>query len=232
MVAGNPAFRLRRAPADLAAIRRLPGRGYPFAKVLGLLLVSYLLWLGASFRLAANTTGGILLALVRVGWAVRVARRRRVCVAATMDAGRLLVWLGENRSLVIATELLFLVVLVGWSVFRAYNPDIAGTEKPMEFAFINGVLGSRFFPPQDPWLSGYGISYYYFGYVMLASLCASPAFCPRSASIWASPCGTPCHDLRFRRCLHPGSPLAPSHRSQSPPEDDSDLPGRSLFEFG
>jgi YYY domain-containing protein len=40
----------------------------------------------------------------------------------------------------------------------------------MEFAFLNGVLGSHFFPPQDPWLSGYAISYYYFGYVMLAAL--------------------------------------------------------------
>ena len=64
-------------------------------------------------------------------------------------------------------------MLVGWAAFRAYNPDIAGTEKPMEFAFINGVLRSRFFPPQDPWLSGYGISYYYFGYVMLARRCST-----------------------------------------------------------
>ena len=75
-----------------------------------------------------------------------------------------------NRWLVLATELLFLFVLAGWAAFRAYNPDIAGTEKPMEFAFINGILRSPLFPPQDPWLSGYGISYYYFGYVMLAAL--------------------------------------------------------------
>ena len=40
----------------------------------------------------------------------------------------------------------------------------------MEFAFVNGILRSPLFPPQDPWLSGYGISYYYFGYVMLAAL--------------------------------------------------------------
>ncbi len=70
----------------------------------------------------------------------------------------------------LATEALFLLVFVAWSAFRAYNPDIAGTEKPMEFAFINGVLSSPLLPPQDPWLSGYGISYYYFGYVMLAAL--------------------------------------------------------------
>ena len=68
------------------------------------------------------------------------------------------------------TELLFLIVLAAWAAFRAFNPDIAGTEKPMEFAFINGILRSPLFPPQDPWLSGYGISYYYFGYVMLAVL--------------------------------------------------------------
>ena len=66
--------------------------------------------------------------------------------------------------------MLFALVFVAWAAFRAYNPEIAGTEKPMEFAFINGVLGSRFFPPQDPWLSGYAISYYYFGYIMLGLL--------------------------------------------------------------
>jgi uncharacterized membrane protein len=70
----------------------------------------------------------------------------------------------------LTTELLFALVFVLWAAFRAFTPEIAGTEKPMEFAFINGVLGSRFFPPQDPWLSGYAISYYYFGYVMLGLL--------------------------------------------------------------
>ena len=45
-----------------------------------------------------------------------------------------------------------------------------GTEKPMELAFINAILHSPVFPPHDPWLSGYAISYYYFGYVMVAML--------------------------------------------------------------
>ena len=40
----------------------------------------------------------------------------------------------------------------------------------MELAFLNGILRSESFPPLDPWLSGYGISYYYFGYVMIALL--------------------------------------------------------------
>ena len=148
---------------------RLPGRGYPFGKALGLLLVSFLLWLGASFHLLPNNAGGIVAALLVVAglswWLGRAGWRRDAEGARPLPA-----WLRANRWPVLATELLFLLVLVGWAAFRAYNPDIAGTEKPMEFAFINGVLRSRLFPPQDPWLSGYGISYYYFGYVMLAAL--------------------------------------------------------------
>ena len=44
----------------------------------------------------------------------------------------------------------------------------AGGEKYMEMAFLNGILNSPQFPPNDPWLSGFAISYYYFGYVMMA----------------------------------------------------------------
>ncbi len=40
----------------------------------------------------------------------------------------------------------------------------------MEMAFINAILKSPAIPPQDPWLSGYSISYYYFGYLISALL--------------------------------------------------------------
>jgi YYY domain-containing protein len=53
---------------------------------------------------------------------------------------------------------------------RAANPEIVGTEKPMELMFISGIMNSPAFPPRDLWLSGYSISYYYFGYVMTAML--------------------------------------------------------------
>jgi len=65
---------------------------------------------------------------------------------------------------------LFLVAFAAWAVVRAANPEAVGTEKPMELAFINAILRSPNFPPHDPWLSGYAISYYYFGYVIIAML--------------------------------------------------------------
>ena len=67
-------------------------------------------------------------------------------------------------------EGLFLAVFALWAVFKAYNPEIAYTEKPMEVAFLNAILRSDRFPPLDPWLSGFSISYYYFGYLLVALL--------------------------------------------------------------
>ncbi len=79
-------------------------------------------------------------------------------------------WLGSQKRMVVASEVLFLVSFAAWAVVRAANPEAIGTEKPMELAFINAILRSRTFPPHDPWLSGYAISYYYFGYVIVAML--------------------------------------------------------------
>ncbi len=164
-------FALAALPLGWRLFGRLPGRGYPLAKALGLLLVSYVLWMGATIRLLPNTVGGIAVALLIVValsiWVGRDGLRRS---DGETGARSLIAWLRSHWTLILVTELLFALVFVAWAAFRAYNPEIAGTEKPMEFAFINGVLGSRFFPPQDPWLSGYAISYYYFGYIMLGLL--------------------------------------------------------------
>ncbi len=69
-----------------------------------------------------------------------------------------------------AGEALFFGAFFVWAIVRASNPDIVATEKPMELAFLNSVLRSPTFPPADPWLSGYGISYYHFGYILLGHL--------------------------------------------------------------
>jgi YYY domain-containing protein len=70
----------------------------------------------------------------------------------------------------VTTESLFLLAFGFMAFVRAANPEIVGTEKPMELMFINGIMNSPTFPPRDLWLSGYSISYYYFGYVMASML--------------------------------------------------------------
>jgi uncharacterized membrane protein len=140
----------------------LPDRGVGFARTLGLLGAGYVLWLGASVKWLPNSLGGVLIALM-------------VVAAFGFYAGRgrwaeIWEWLRSNRRVVLSMEALFLIGFAFWVLVRAANPEISGTEKPMELAFVNAILRSDGFPPRDPWLSGYAISYYYFGYVIIAIL--------------------------------------------------------------
>ncbi len=145
----------------------LPGRGYAFAKPLGLLLASYILWLGATLGFLTNTSGSVLISIAATaGISVWFYSRR-----SAEDDQSLGEFVRTRWRLLLTIEVLFAISLASWAVFRAYAPDkimSAGGEKWMEIAFLNAILESPTFPPQDPWLSGFAISYYYFGYVMMA----------------------------------------------------------------
>ncbi len=146
----------------LTTNRKLPSLGYPFAKLVGLLLVSYFFWLLGSLGFLQNSVGGILFALLlTIALSTWAQAKRDQSIKGTLR---------ENWQLFLFTELLFAACLFFWAYVRAQNPSIVNTEKPMEFAFLNAIGRSPSFPPLDPWLSGFAISYYYFGYVMVSVL--------------------------------------------------------------
>ena len=154
-------------PIAFRALRWLPDRGYAFSKAIGLLIASYLVWLGAITGFLRNDVGGILFTIVAVfGISTFILlKRNNLSEFATI--------LRQKRNTIIIIELLFTIAFIAWVILRAYAPDkimSAGGEKFMEMAFLNGVLNSPRFPPLDPWLSGFAISYYYFGYVMMGVL--------------------------------------------------------------
>ncbi|HCU80651.1 MAG: hypothetical protein CL789_02125 [Chloroflexi bacterium] len=145
-------------PLTFRMLGNLHDRGYAVCRAVGLLLVGYTFWILSSLGYLKLTSTGILVAFgicAIVGWRF----------GETSDA---LIWIRENRRYVLITEMLFVVTLGFWAYVRSHNPDIFGTEKPMEFAFMNSILRNGTMPPEDPWLSGYAISYYYFGYVIIA----------------------------------------------------------------
>jgi len=140
----------------------LPDRGYSLSRALGLLVWGFLFWLLGSFGLVSNDIGGqlVVLGLVLVGSAWFLVK----------NWDQVWKWVRNHGKVILWTEIVFLAAFGIWTIVRAANPDIVGTEKPMELAFINSILRSPGFPPNDPWLSGYAISYYYFGYVLVAML--------------------------------------------------------------
>ena len=154
-------------PLAYSLFRFLPDRGFAFARPVGLLLTGYVLWLGGTFRLLQNNVGGIIIALALVLVIGMIWHRQQV---KNLQVSTLFAWLRQEWRYVLTVELLFTLALFAWAFFKSYNPNIetAGGEKWMEIAFINGTLRSDYFPPQDPWLSDFAISYYYFGYVLMA----------------------------------------------------------------
>jgi len=139
----------------------LADKGYTLARALGLLLVAFTFWLLASLGLLKNNAGSMILA-----WGL-VAALAWFVLRRDLNLGQF--W-RQHKALILFSEALFLLLFVGWAIVRAHHPDTSTTEKPMEMAFISGIMRSEIFPPNDPWLAGYSISYYYFGYVMVAML--------------------------------------------------------------
>ena len=149
-------------PLSFVLFHRLPDRGYTLAKPLALILGSYSLWLLGLSHIAPNTRATIFGILVLGGLiAVLVIWRNREPLLAFLKRE----WPG-----LLAAEGVFLGFFIFWAFIVSEVPAISHTEKPMDFAFLNAVLQSRFFPVEDPWLAGESISYYYFGHFMMAFL--------------------------------------------------------------
>ncbi|RJP47471.1 MAG: hypothetical protein C4583_16615 [Anaerolineaceae bacterium] len=149
-------------PLVFRLLPALTDRGYTLARTIGLLLWGWLFWLLASLGILRNDLGGVLFAFLLLlslsFWSI-VNRQSEIVN-----------FFRANLRLVITTELLFILSFAFLALVRAANPEAVGTEKPMELAFINAILRSPTLPPHDPWMSGYSISYYHFGYILTAML--------------------------------------------------------------
>ncbi len=151
-------------PLCTLLFRPLPDRGYTLSKVVGLALVSWLAWM-ASFSSAAPFGPGLVracaLAVAAASLAVMVLHRDSRPPA-------LLSFLRGRWAYVLAFEAVFAAAYGAIVLLRCYMPDISATEKPMEYMLLQTMYHVRHMPPQDYWMSGEPVNYYYFGYLMNA----------------------------------------------------------------
>lgn len=143
----------------------LADRGYPFARIVGLLSLSVIVWLAGSAGIPFNRTTIGLGISVLVLFGLYLGYRQR---------GLLLQEFKERRTYYLLVEGMFLVIFLAGILIRFGNPDLwhpwKGGEKPMDFSYFNAVLKSTSFPPYDPWFAGGYINYYYYGFVLVGVL--------------------------------------------------------------
>jgi len=170
-------------PVCALIFTRFRDRGYGLAKTLGVLVMGYGVWMAASLHLAPNTETTVrvwLGVIVAIGLAGIIAIRRQL-VAIIRTRWRVL----------LVTEALFTLGFLLFVGIRMLDPDLwhiyRGGEKPMELAFLNAILRSRFFPPYDPWFAGGIINYYYYGQLLFAVLIKCTGIVPTVAFNLAIP---------------------------------------------
>ncbi|CAA9548037.1 MAG: FIG01021662: hypothetical protein [uncultured Thermomicrobiales bacterium] len=168
-------------PLLYLAVPGLRDRGLTLAKPFALLLFVYPVWFIAALGLPLFTAPaliavGTLLAVTGWGFALRqhgiisVAGATPVDPAARRIPPTLFDFLRGSWRYVILSEAIFIGGFLFYAWLRSYNPQILGTEKPMEIGFLSAATRDTALPPRDPWLSGYGINYYYLGFVLVAAL--------------------------------------------------------------
>ncbi|MEI6326674.1 MAG: DUF2298 domain-containing protein [Candidatus Roizmanbacteria bacterium] len=144
--------------------------GYAFAKIIGILLVSYIMLVLGVLRIAPFSREAIFGILILVAF---VSYRGII-------KGNFLEKIEKNSSLInwiVIEELIFFFGLLAWTIVRGQEPSIHGLEKFMDFGFMQSIGRSLYFPPLDMWYSadptspnGFAINYYYFGHLTGAVL--------------------------------------------------------------
>src|SRR3989304_2021566 len=149
-------------PLTWILFKKFIGLGYAFAKSLGVLAISYLMFLLSIFHLA-KFSGANLVFIVFIFIAVNTylfLKKKEQILTDVKDA----------FGFMLTSEVLFTAGLIFWSYVRAHQPDIRGLEKFMDFGFINSALKSDYLPPVDMWFTGKSINYYWFGHYLTAVL--------------------------------------------------------------
>ena len=150
-------------PISYLALPNLMDRGFGLTRPIGMLILGATVWLLSLLGVLPNVEWSwwlISLIFAATGWSWLIWRER----------SKLRRFIRHRWLQLVVTEGVFLAFFLVFAGVKAMNPDIDHTEKPMDLMMLNAVVGSEHAPPNDLWLSGYPIAYYYFGYWMFGGL--------------------------------------------------------------
>lgn len=131
------------------AVRRLgtgAGAAWAVARVAGLVVQAYVAWLAGNLGLASWWWIGLAPMAVLAWWGFRE-------------------WKGTSWRHLVEPELVGIGAFLLLAYLRLPTMAVTATEKPMDLAILNTLLRPGTFPPADPWLSGFSLPYYYWGFM-------------------------------------------------------------------
>ncbi len=150
-------------PLTMTVFKNLPDRGWAFSKIVGMAMLAFCVWLPLMTLQFLPFSQYFVLGVLLLILAVNVLGFTRTwrTIVETVRA---------HLTYVIVCELLYLGMIFLLGVIRSYNPNIQSFEMFMDEGFLASILRSPHFPPQDMWLAGYPINYYYYAHYTIAVL--------------------------------------------------------------
>ena len=143
-------------PVTSRMFRGFDDNGWMFSKVLAVAVCGYVQWLLACLKISPFT--GITCVILTVICCLGSLLYGIKCKNRFPDS---LPW--EQAALVHREEILFFLVFLFWTYLAGFHPAAHGTEKYMDFGFMQAMMRSTTLPAQDMWYAGKPFNYYYGG---------------------------------------------------------------------
>ena len=143
-------------PVTSRMFRGFEDNGGMFSKVLAVAVCGYVQWLLACLKISPFT--GITCVILTVICCLGSLLYGIKCKNRFPDS---LPW--EQAALVYREEILFFLVFLFWTYLAGFHPAAHGTEKYMDFGFMQAMMRSTTLPAQDMWYAGKPFNYYYGG---------------------------------------------------------------------
>ena len=136
-------------------------KGWIFSKIIGIIISTWTFWILSYLKILKYTRTNIIIIMI------------------FFTITNLLFFFIKKKKpntntikKILLSEILFFSMILFWYYIKGFEPMITNTtEQFMDYGYLNSIMNSEFMPPQDIWLSGKTINYYYYGQYVFGFLC-------------------------------------------------------------
>ena len=136
--------------------RRFEDKGWIFSKITAIAVTGFVTWFLVAVKILKFTT------ITCVAVTIACVLCSILLYQKEQKAGFECIPF-EHMKLVYAEELIFFAFFLLWTYLAGFHPAAYGTEKFMDYGFMEAMMRSKTLPATDLWYSGGKINYYYGG---------------------------------------------------------------------